>query len=346
VRRFIDYLPPLVKRVADDHDRRVTSIIHETRPGSLLMWSFLLRRLLLTIPVLLGVSTLVFLLLHLVPGDPVVMMLGETAQPADIEEMRTQLGLNKPLLTQYFSFLWNLLQGDLGVSIHQQRPVMPALLVKLPATILLAMTSLTVALLIAIPTGMFAARHRGGWAEKTLTIVAFLGISLPNFWLGPMLIVFFSVRLDLLPVSGSETWAHLILPSITLGTALAAFLTRMTRGSLLEVLSEPYVRTARAKGLPDRVVYYKHALRNALIPVLTLVGLQLGTLLGGSIITEKIFAWPGIGNELFQSILRRDYPMVQGCVLIIALGYVFANLLTDMLYSVVDPRIRLGGGSE
>lgn len=308
------------------------------------MGTFLLRRLLLLVPVLWGVSTLVFLMLHLVPGDPVVMMLGESAEAADISAMRAQLGLDRPMWEQYGSFMGGLLRGDLGRSLLRDRAVSLILLEKLPATLQLTFAALAVALCIALPVGMFSARHKGSWADAGITVFTYLGISIPNFWLGPMLIIVFSLELKLLPPFGNTAPGSIILPALTLGTALSAFLTRMTRSSLLEVLGEQYVRTARAKGLSPAVVYYKHALRNALIPTITLVGLQLGALLGGSVITETVFNWPGIGREFFNAITRRDYPVVQGCVLFIAVGYTVANVLTDVCYGLVDPRIRLGGG--
>lgn len=309
------------------------------------MSTFLLRRLLLLVPVVWGVSTLVFLFLHFIPGDPVIMMVGETAEPSAIEETRQRLGLDRPLPVQYVSFLGRLLVGDLGTSIHSERPVTRIIGERMPATILLTITSLLVAAAIAIPAGMHSARKRGSLGDAAVTFLAFLGLSLPNFWLGPLLIIVFSIQLGWLPVSGTGSVLHLVLPSITLGTALAAFLTRMVRSSLLDVLEEPYIRTALSKGLAFRNVYYRHALRNAMIPVITLMTLQLGGLLGGSVITETIFGWPGIGREMLLAIQRRDYPVVQGCVLVIAFTYVFVNLLADILYSLTDPRIRLDGGS-
>lgn len=308
------------------------------------MVPFLLRRLLLLVPVLWGVSTMVFLFLHLVPGDPVAIMLGDTAQATDVEAMRRQLGLDRPLAVQYVSFLGGLLVGDLGESLYGQEPVSSIIALRLPYTAALAGASLIVALLIALPAGVYSGVKRGGIGDAAVTIITFLGIAMPNFWLGPLLIILFSIKLGWLPVSGSGTVLHLVLPAVTLGTALAAFLARMTRSGLVEVLGEPYIRTARAKGLSSLEVYGRHGLRNALIPVVTLVSLQLGGLLGGSVITEQIFGWPGLGRELLLAIQRRDYPLVQGCVLVIAVGYVLANLLADLIYGLVDPRIRLEDG--
>ena len=304
------------------------------------MIRFLIRRLLLTIPVLLGVATLVFALIHLVPGDPVQAMLGETASPQDVAELRTRLGLDRPLLVQYVSFLQGAVTGDLGASLRTSQPVVTAILERLPATVELAMAAMIVAVLIAIPLGIIAAVRAGTSADHAATTAALIGISIPNFWLGPLLALVFSVLLGWLPVSGRGTPAHLILPAITLGAPLAAILARMTRASLLEELRELYVLAARARGVSRARAVLRHAFRNSLIPIVTVLGLQTGAVLTGAVITETIFAWPGVGRLLIQSITFRDYPLVQGCILFIAITYVSVNLLIDLLYGVLDPRIR------
>ena len=242
-------------------------------------------------------------------------MLGDQASASDIEELRHQLGLDQPLPTQYFSFLGNLVQGDLGTSLRTERPVLLSIMERIPATFSLTLAAMIVAIGLALPLGIISAVKRGSRLDHSASFFSLLGISLPNFWLGPLLMVIFSVQLDLLPVSGRGGLSHLILPSITLGTALAAFLTRMTRSSLLEVLQEQYIRTARSKGLSRLKVYGQHALKNALLPIITIIGLQFGALLAGTVITETVFSWPGIGRLLIQAIQHRDYPIVQGCVL-------------------------------
>ena len=309
------------------------------------MLRFLLSRLFAAILVSLGVSCLVFLLIHLVPGDPVDMMLGESARLADREALRHALGLDRDLWVQFGLFLKGLFSGDLGLSIHTHRPVSELLLERAPATIQLALASLLVSVGLAVPLGVVAAVRKGSAWDHGAMSFSLLGVSIPNFWLGPLLILVFSVWLGWLPVSGRSGPDSLILPAITLGTALAAILSRMVRSSLLEVLGEDYIRTARAKGLDERQVIWRHALGNAMLPILTLLGLQLGVLLGGAVITETVFAWPGLGKLTIDSILRRDYPVVQGCVLVISLTYVVVNMLTDLAYGLIDPRIRLGGRS-
>jgi peptide/nickel transport system permease protein len=306
------------------------------------MGGFLLSRLFSATLVILGVVCIVFLLLHLVPGDPVEMMLGESAQPADREALRMALGLDRPVLVQLGHYLGGLLQLDLGSSLHSRQPISALLVERLPATLELALLALLLALIIALPLGIMAATHKDkGWDTGAMSF-SLLGVSIPNFWMGPMLILVFSLWLGWTPVSGRDGLGSLILPAITLGTALAAILARMVRSSLLEVLSEDYIRTARAKGLSERAVVWRHALRNAWLPVVTLLGLQLGALLGGAVITEAVFSWPGVGSLLVESIQKRDYPVVQGCVLLISLAYVLVNTLTDLVYGWIDPRIRLG----
>ncbi len=309
------------------------------------MRAWLLTRLLSAAWVVLGVASLVFLLIHLVPGDPVEMMLGESAAAADRQALRETLGLERPLLAQWLGFLGGALRGDLGQSLYNQQPVTALLLEHLPATVELAAAALLVTLLVALPLGVLAALRRGsGWDTGAMGF-SLLGVSIPNFWLGPLLVLLFSLWLGWLPVSGRDGIASVILPALTLGTGLAAVLSRMVRSSLLEVLGEDFIRTARAKGLAPLTVTLRHGLGNALLPVLTLLGLQLGALLGGAVVTETVFNWPGIGLLTIEAIQRRDYPVVQGCVLLIALGYVAVNLLTDLLYARADPRVRLGGGA-
>lgn len=290
--------------------------------------------------VVLGVCTLVFLLIHLVPGDPVEAMLGEGARPADREALRAALGLDRPLWEQYLGYLGRTARLDLGTSFAYQRPVAPLLGERIPATLELAVAALTLSLVIAVPLGVLAARYRGGALDAGAMGFSLLGAAVPNFWLGPVLILVFSLWLGWTPVSGREGAASLILPAVTLGTGLAAVLARMVRSSVLEVLAEDYIRTARAKGLGELSVLWGHALRNAWLPVLTLIGLQLGALLAGAVITETVFAWPGVGSLLIEAIQARDYPVVQACVLLISLSYVLVNALTDLVYGWADPRVR------
>lgn len=305
------------------------------------MLTFILRRIGQLLPVLLGVVTLVFLLLHFIPGDPVDLMLGEQAMPTDRQALRAALGLDEPLWRQYGDYLGGLLRGDLGRSVHSQRPVGAEIWSRFPASFELMVGGLCVALGLALPLGVAAALRPRSWIDGGAMAVSFLGVSIPNFWLGPLLILAFAVELDWLPVSGRGTWRHMVLPAITLGTAMAAMLSRLIRASLLDALGNDYVRTARAKGLREARVVIGHALPNALIPVVTVVGLQIGGLLSGAIITEAVFSWPGVGSLLLDGIQSRDYPLVQGCVLVVAMIYVAVNLLTDILYAWLDPRVRL-----
>jgi peptide/nickel transport system permease protein len=304
------------------------------------MGRYLLRRMLLLVPVAWGVSTLVFLLIHLTPGDPVEVMLGETALPAARETLRQNLRLDRPLLEQYFLFMRGLVTGDLGMSLFSREPVLARILRTLPATIELAVAGLAVALLMALPLGIFAATKRDSGIDRGSRVVALLGVSIPNFVLGPLLILAFAIEFNWLPVSGRGDLRHLVLPAVTLGLAMAGILSRMVRASLVEVLGQEFIRVARAKGLSERRVILRHGLTAALIPVITIVGLQFGALLSGAIITETIFAWPGLGRLTLQAIQARDYPLVQGCVLVISFGYVVVNTMTDFLYAYVDPRVR------
>jgi len=306
------------------------------------MRRYLLRRALGAIPVLLGVATLVFLLLHLLPTDAVIdRVVGETAPPEQREALRRELGLDRPLVVQYGIYLAGLMHGDLGESLEHDRPVLSLILERLPATLLLAAAASLVAVAVALPAGMAAAWRRGSWLDRGATAVSMVGLSMPNFWLGPLLILAFAVQLDWLPVSGMSGPASAVLPAVTLGTSMAAYLARMVRGSILEELGGDYVRSARAKGMTERAVFWRHLLPNSMIPVVTVLALQLGMLLTGAIITETIFAWPGVGQLILGAIDFRDYPLVQGCVLFIAASYLAMNLLADVTYAALDPRIRL-----
>ncbi len=291
-------------------------------------------------PVLWLVVSVVFLLIHLVPGDPILQMLGEGAPVTDVAATRHLYGLDVPLWQQYVHYWKGVLHGDLGPSLRFNQSVGSLILHRYPYTLELTVASLFIAVLISIPAGVRSAQRRGRWDDKLLSVVSLFGLSFPNFALGPILILFFAIKLGLLPVSGSGTFAHLVLPAVTMGSALAAILTRMVRTSMLEELGHDYIRTARAKGLPERTVVYRHALRNAMLPVLTVLGLQFGALLAGAIVTEKIFSWPGIGRLTIDAIGNRDYFLVQGCILAIGLTYVLVNFFTDLLYSVANPRIR------
>src|SRR5579862_1142592 len=297
-------------------------------------------RIFYTLPVIWLVVSIVFLLIHLVPGDPIVQMLGEGAASTDIEAARHAYGLDVPLGRQYVNYWRGVLHGNLGPSIRFNQSVTQLIAARYPFTLELTLASLVVAVFLSIPAGVRSAQRRNRWDDRVLSFVSLLGLSFPNFALGPILILFFAIRLGLLPVSGSGSLAHLVLPAITMGGALAAILTRMVRTSMLEELGQDYIRTARAKGLTERAVVYRHALRNAMIPILTVVGLQFGALLAGAIVTETIFSWPGIGRLTITAISNRDYYLVQGCILMIGLTYVLVNFLTDLLYSAFNPRIR------
>lgn len=298
------------------------------------------RRLLTLLPTLLGVVTLVFAFIHLVPGDPVEVMLGETASVADKAALRADLGLDRPVATQYASYMGALTRGDLGRSFSYRKPVAELIGGRLLATAQLAGLAMGVALLVAVPLGVFTAVKKGTFADRAGLVVSLLGVSMPSFWLGPLLVLLFSIKLAWLPVSGRESFLSAVLPAITLGSGLAAILSRMLRSSLLDVLGAEYLQAARARGASEARVIWVHALKNASLPVITLLGLQLGSLLSGAVITEAVFAWPGIGTLMLQGIQARDYPLVQGCVLVISLGYVAANLLADLAHRMADPRIR------
>ncbi len=304
------------------------------------MVHFLIKRLLSIIPVLLGISLLLFFMLRMLPGDPAQVLAGQMASPEDIQVIRIQLGLDQPLYIQYAAFLKRLVHLDLGVSARTQNPVIQEIWARLPNTILLALCAITLACVLGIPAGVVAAIRPYSWLDYLVTLASLFGISMPVFWLGLMLMMLFSITLQWLPAGGIGTWKHLVLPSITLASFVVAFIARMTRSCMLEVLSQDYVTTARSKGLKEKVIIIKHALKNALIPIITVVGLQFGLLLGGAVLTETVFAWPGLGRLIVDSILARDYAMIQGSILIFGLLYTLVNLLVDMLYAFVDPRVR------
>ncbi|MCF8158100.1 MAG: ABC transporter permease [Burkholderiaceae bacterium] len=300
----------------------------------------MMMRLLGVVPVVLGVVLLTFLLVHAVPGDPVEVMLGESASSADRMQLRADLGLDQPIYVQFGVYLNKLAHGDLGVSIHFKKPIVHLLAERLPATAKLALLALSFAILIGLPLGIVAALKVSQWPDKLANLLSLSISAMPHFWMGPMLMMIFALWLGLLPVSGMESGTAVILPALTLGFGLAAILTRMTRASMLEVLHEDFIRTARAKGLTERAVILRHALRAALLPIVTVLGLQMGSLLAGTVITETVFSWDGIGRLLVESIERRDYPVTQACVLVVALIYVMVNLATDIIYTKIDPRVR------
>ena len=305
--------------------------------------SYLIRRTIQTVLLLWGVTIIVFLLVHLTPGDPALLMLGDAATDAAVEDLREQLGLNEPLPVQYAKYMGNIVQGDFGRSIRAQRPVLPYVMDRFPETLKLTAGALLVALLISLPIGIFAAVKHGTPYDNASMFLALIGQATPGFWLGLMLIALFAVRLQLLPASGAGegfSIKHLILPSITLASFLIGLLVRLTRSSMLDVLQQDFVRTARAKGLREQAVIIRHALRNALIPLITVIGIQVGTLLGGAVVTETVFAWPGVGSLVVQAISQRDYPVVQAIVLLLALVFVLINYIVDITYHLLDPRIR------
>jgi peptide/nickel transport system permease protein len=303
---------------------------------------YVLYRLLFLLPTLLGALTLVFLLIHLIPGDPVDVMLGETAATADKEALRESLGLNRPLAVQYRTFMFDLAAGDLGRSLYERSSVTEIVRARFPATLELALCAMIAAIAISFPLAVLAAVRRGSWIDRSALTFSLFGLSMPNFWLGPLLMIIFSIQLGWTPVSGRGGLGHLVLPAFTLGLGMSAILIRILRASLLRAMNEEYVQTARAKGLSEQRVWLKHTLRNALLSVITIMSLQFGSLLTGSLITETIFSWPGIGRLTVQAIQTRDYPLVQGCVLVIAVSYILVNFLTDLAYRLVDPRITYG----
>ena len=304
------------------------------------MLQYVIKRLLSTIPVLLGISVLLFFMLRMLPGDPAQVLAGQMASQEDIKNIRQQLGLDKPIFVQYGIFLGRLAKLDLGRSARTQNPVIKEIWARLPNTVLLAVTAITLACVFGIPAGIISAVRPYTWIDYLFTSMALFGISMPVFWLGLMLIVVFSLVLHWLPAGGIGSWKHVILPSFTLAAFVVAFITRITRASMIETLSQDYTTTARSKGLKEQVVIVKHALKNALIPIITVVGLQFGLLLGGAVLTETVFAWPGLGRLIVDSILARDYPVIQGTILIFGLLYILVNLVVDLLYAFIDPRIR------
>lgn len=307
------------------------------------MWRYLLQRILGALVTILGVLTIVFLLLRLIPGDPARLVAGLTASPEEVEAARERFGMNEPLLVQYGIFLGDIAQGDLGTSLYTKKPVLNDIVERLPYTLQLALVTMGLTMLLGVPLGILAATHEKTWVDFTISVGSLLGISLPSYALGLLLIVIFAVQLRWLPAAGAGDGVRsIILPSFTLSLIFLAVITRITRGAMLEALRQDYVRTARAKGLPARQVLTRHALRNALLPVVTVLGLQFGGLMSGAVLTETVFGWPGVGLLLTDSIFNRDYPMVQGVVLFIAVVFVFVNLAVDLLYAAIDPRIRYG----
>lgn len=306
------------------------------------MFHYVARRLLHLIPVLLGISFLVFLLVHLVPGDPVRVMLADAGSPEQVERMRRQLGLDRPIYVQYASFVVRAAQGDFGRSIHTRRPVAQEVAFRIPYTVRMAVAATIVAVAMGVVLGAIAAMHHQSALDYGTMVVALAGVSLPNFWLGLVLILMFSLHLRWLPPAGADSFLHLILPAVTLGTSSSAIIARLTRSSMLEVLRQDYIRTARAKGVGPRRLVYRHALKNAMIPVVSIVGMQFASLLGGAVIVETVFGWPGIGRLAVDAIFTRDIPVIQAVVLVAAVIFVFMNLLVDLLYGLLDPRIRYG----
>jgi len=302
--------------------------------------SYLIKRLFSTIPVLIGISLLLFFMLRLLPGDPAQVLAGQMATPQEIENIRRQLGLDRPVYEQYVHYLSRLVRFDLGRSARTQNPVTEEIWARLPNTLLLAVVAITLACLFGIPAGIISAVRPYSWIDYLVTTSALFGMSMPVFWLGLMLVVIFSIILKWLPAGGTGSWQHVILPSVTLAAFVVAFIARMTRSTMLETLSQDFTTTARSKGLQERVVVIKHALKNAMIPIITVVGLQFGLLLGGAVLTETVFAWPGLGRLIVDSILARDYPVIQGTILIFGLLYIMVNLIVDLIYALVDPRIR------
>lgn len=301
-----------------------------------------MNRVLILIPTLLGLVTFLFILIRLIPGDPARVLAGLMASEEDVELIREQLGLNKPLYVQYFTYMANLFTFNLGVSARTDSPVLYEVMARLPNTLALALSSTALAVALGVPLGVFAASRKSSRLDTLVSTFSIVGISLPTYWLGLIMITIFAVELHLLPAGGYGTPAHFILPTVTIALFLTAFIVKITKASVIDSMEKEYVVTARSKGLTERVILYKHVLRNALIPVITIIGLQFGSLLGGAVITETIYAWPGLGRLIIDAINNRDYPMVQGSIFIFALLYALVNLITDLIYTIVDPRVRLG----
>lgn len=304
------------------------------------MHIYIIKRVLQTIPVIIFVTIITFMLIHIAPGDPALMRAGQDASQEQIEAIRESMGLNLPVHQQYYQWMEGLFRGDLGFSLQDGRPVFPTLIRRMPATLLLVFFSFLVSIIIGVPIGVLSAVKRNSVVDSISRILALLGLSMPNFWMALMLILVFSFHFQLLPASGSGSLLHLIMPSIALGLPSAGLITRLTRSSILEVLNEDYIRTAYSKGLKKQMVIYKHALKNALLPVVTIIGLQIGYRLGGSVVIESVFAYPGIGRFAYRRMLARDYPMIMGNLLIFSFTFIFINLLTDILYGFLNPRIR------
>lgn len=304
------------------------------------MWKYLVKRLLMVIPVVIGVSLITFLMMHMTPADPALLMLGERASEEELHRLRQEMGLLEPLPVQYVRYISKAVQGDLGRSIRSNRPVARELSDRMPATIKLAVASMAVAAGIGVAVGVLSATRPNSLLDNASTTVALVGVATPNFWMGLMLQIAFAVILGWLPASGGGSWKHIILPAITLGSGSAAIILRMTRSAMMEVVRMDYIRTARAKGLAERVVIYRHALRNAMVPVITVIGLVFGSLLGGAVVTESVFSWPGVGGFIIDSIRAKDLTVVQGGVLMLAMLAAGVNLLVDIVYAVIDPRIR------
>jgi peptide/nickel transport system permease protein len=304
------------------------------------LFGYLVRRLLIAIPTILGVLVIVFAMVRLAPGDPALYLAGEFASPQQVQQIRERFGLDRPQHEQFIIFLGNVVQGDLGRSTRTNRPVVQDLRERFPNTLELAFAAIVVALVVGIPAGVISAVRPNTWLDYVVTLGSLIGVSMPVFWFGLLAILYFSVQLGWFPVAGRGTFAHLVLPAVTLGVSSMAIITRMTRSAMLEVMSQDFIRTARSKGLKQSLVINKHALRNALIPVVTIGGLEFGTLMAGAVLTETVFSWPGIGRLLVDSILARDYPVVQGAVLLIAISFILINLLVDLVYGLIDPRIR------
>jgi len=313
--------------------------------GSTSLYQYIARRLALTIPVVIGVSIIVFGIIRLIPGDPARAMAGVNATPQFIEQVRIRHALDQPLPVQYGRFVVGFMQGDLGNSVFSGRPVTTEIGERFPRTMLLATIALVIATMIGVSAGIVSATRRNSVFDNASMVIALVGVAAPVFWMALMLQLLFAVQLRVLPATGIGTIQHLVLPSITLGTASAALMARITRSSMLDVLRQDFITTARSKGLHERVIVYKHALKNALIPVVTVLGLQFGILLGGAVLTETVFAWPGVGRLLVDAILRRDYPVVQGTVMLLALLFVLINLVVDIIYAFLDPRIHYQSGS-
>ncbi|MCK8815798.1 ABC transporter permease [Natroniella sulfidigena] len=305
------------------------------------MLTYIIRKGAMAIPILIGIATITFLLNFVfVPGDPVRIAMGTNADPDTMETIREEMGLNDPLIMQYGRFIGNAARGDLGISYTTRRPVMDMILSRLPATAMLATSAMAIAIIMGVTAGIVSAVKPYSFWDYIFMSGAMVGVSMPVYWLGLVLIVIFAVNFNLLPVGGYGSYRHLILPAIALGSRQAAYIARMTRSSMLEIINKDYIKTARAKGLAEKIVIIKHALRNAMIPVITVIGTQLGYLLGGTVLTEVTFSWPGIGRMAIDAVFRRDFPLIQGTVLFLAAVFIIVNLLVDLSYGVLDPRIR------